>query len=73
MVFPVKVPYTVSADITKYQGAPFNEHPDFFYLIQKKSELIQRPGVFAQLHEASHFVTLSSAYCGKGAIDSIDV
>ena len=37
MIFPVKVPYTVSADISKYQGAPFNVHPDQFYIDQNKN------------------------------------
>ena len=36
MIFQVKVPYTVSADITKCQGAPFNVHPDQFYVDQTK-------------------------------------
>jgi hypothetical protein len=30
IVFPVKVPYTVSADISKYQGETYNVHPDLF-------------------------------------------
>ena len=39
MVFPVKAPYTVSADIVKYNGDAFNRHPDPSYLLQKKREL----------------------------------
>jgi hypothetical protein len=73
MVFPVKVPYTVTADITKYQGAPFNEHPGIFYLEQKQMELFQVPGVSVQLDEATQFVKMASTYCGNGDIDRIDV
>ena len=40
MILQVKVPYTVSADITKYQGAPFNVHPDQFYVDQPKKEIV---------------------------------
>jgi hypothetical protein len=39
MVFPVKVPYTVTADMSKYSGQVFNPTPDPAYLIQKKLEL----------------------------------
>ena len=39
MVFPVKVPYNVSADISKFEGRAFNPSPDYDYLIQKKREL----------------------------------
>lgn len=40
IVFPVKVPYTVSADISKYQCETFNVHPELFYLDQTKKETI---------------------------------
>ena len=39
MFFPIKAPYTVSADIVKYNGDAFNRHPDPLYLLQKKHEL----------------------------------
>lgn len=39
MIFPVKVPYQVTADITKYQGEVYNKVPDPFYLEQKQKEL----------------------------------
>lgn len=73
MIFPVKVPYTITADITKYQGASFNVHPDQFYLDQKKKELQQKRGVVAQLSDAALYVKMASAYCGLNAIDQIDL
>ncbi len=39
MVFPVKVPYTVSADMSKFDGDLYNLQPDAYYLSQKKNEL----------------------------------
>lgn len=72
MVFPVKVPYTISADITKYQGAPFNVNPDQFYLDQKKKELQHTNGIVAQLSDAELYVKIASAFCGFDAIDKID-
>ena len=39
MIFPVKAPYQVVPDISKYQGNTFNRKPDPFYLEQKKIEL----------------------------------
>ncbi len=39
MVFPIKVAFTVSEDISKYQGAPFNVLPDLFYIDQKKETI----------------------------------
>lgn len=39
MIFPVKVPYQVTPDITKYQGSVYNTTPDPYYLQQKHSEL----------------------------------
>jgi len=39
MIFPVKVPYTVSADITKYLSPAFNPIPSKSYISQKQGEL----------------------------------
>lgn len=39
MIFPVKAPYTVGPDISKYEGVAFNAHPDPVYLSEKKKEL----------------------------------
>lgn len=41
MLFPVKIPYTISADITKYSGPAFNTAPDPFHIRQKDNELKQ--------------------------------
>ena len=73
MIFPVKVPYTITADITKYQGAPFNVRPDQFYLDQKKKELQHTSGIVAQLSDAGLYVKMASVFCGLDAIDQIDL
>lgn len=39
IVFPVRTPYTISADISKYKGEVYNKHPDSAYLEQKRTEL----------------------------------
>jgi hypothetical protein len=39
MIFPVKVPYQVTPDMTKYQGAAYNSEPEPMYLTQKKQEM----------------------------------
>jgi len=39
MIFPVKVPYLITPDISKYQGETFNKNPDPYYLEQKRLEL----------------------------------
>lgn len=39
MIFPVKVPYTISADIAKFAGAPYAAAPSEYYIEQKKREL----------------------------------
>jgi len=36
MIFPVKVPYLITPDISKYQGEPFNKRPDPTYYDAKK-------------------------------------
>lgn len=39
IVFPVKVPYVVAADISKYQGEAHNINPNATYLDQKRLEI----------------------------------
>ncbi|MEN9949886.1 MAG: hypothetical protein RLY85_638 [Bacteroidota bacterium] len=66
MVFPVKVPYTVAADITKYAGEVFNPSPDPQYLQQKGFEL-DRLGhdVAAFDQEGKRLVNQLATYTGK--------
>lgn len=68
MVFPVKVPYTVSADISKFDGQVFNPTPDPDYLIQKKREL-ERYGmdVAAAEPEAGSLVKRLAGFTGLSA------
>lgn len=65
MVFPVKAPYTVSADIVKYSGDAFNRHPDPSYLLQKKHELdaIGRD-LTATAADAFPYVQMMGKFCG---------
>jgi hypothetical protein len=66
MVFPVKVPYAVAADITKYAGQVFNPSPDPQYLQQKGFEL-GRFGhdVAAFDEEGKRLVNQLATYTGK--------
>ncbi len=71
LVFPVKVPYTVSADITKYQGQAFNIQPDQGYLTQKKFELTSIKGLVAELPHVEFAVAKAAQYCGLNNIQNI--
>ena len=65
MVFPVKAPYTVSADIVKYSGDAFNRHPDPSYLLQKKHELDSiGHDLTAIADDALPWVQLMGNFCG---------
>ena len=65
MVFPVKAPYTVSADIVKYNGDAFNRHPDPSYLLQKKRELdAMGNDLAATADDAIPLVQMMGKYCG---------
>ncbi len=65
MVFPVKAPYTVAADIVKYSGDAFNRHPDPSYLLQKKHELdALGHDLAATADDAAPFVKTLGKFCG---------
>lgn len=65
MVFPVKAPYTVSADIVKYSGDAFNRHPDPSYLLQKKQALDTiGHDLTATAHDALPWVQMMGKFCG---------
>jgi len=66
MVFPVKAPYTVAADIVKYSGDAFNRNPDPSYLLQKKHELDAiGPDLTATLDDALPLVQMMGQFCGQ--------
>ena len=71
MVFPVKVPYTVSADITKYQGEAFNANPHPAYIGQKKVELTNTNGLVAQLFDAVDAIKKAAQFCKLGDVNQI--
>jgi len=65
MVFPVKAPYAVSADIVKYSGDAFNRHPDPSYLLQKKGEMDAIDHDLAATDDnAIPLVNMMGSYCG---------
>jgi hypothetical protein len=65
MVFPVKAPYTISADIVKYSGDAFNRHPDPSYLLQKKHELDTiGHDLAATADDALPLVQMMGKFCG---------
>jgi hypothetical protein len=65
MIFPVKVPYTVSADITKYTGEVFNSKPSEEYISQKAKEIsLYRDKLLQTQHDAYDHVRAFSIYCG---------
>lgn len=65
MIIPVKVPFTVTADMIKYAGPAFNSNPDSAYLQQKKEELgIYGDEVCATLPGSDEFVQQLADYCG---------
>lgn len=72
MVFPVKAPYTVSADIVKYSGDAFNRHPDPSYLLQKKHELDTiGHDLAATADDAIPLVQMMGEYCGLNNLTDI--
>lgn len=65
MIIPVKVPFTVTADMTKYAGPAFNSNPDSAYLQQKKEELeTYGDEICATLPSSTEFVQQLADYCG---------
>lgn len=65
MVFPVKFPYTVAADIVKYNGAVYNVNPEQYYLSQKKIELDGMGNALsATANGAEPFVKMMADFCG---------
>jgi hypothetical protein len=72
MVFPVKAPYTVSADIVKYSGDAFNRHPDPSYLLQKKHELDSiGHDLTATAGDAFPWVQRMGKFCGLNNVTDI--
>lgn len=72
MVFPVKVPYTVVADMIKYEGKAFNPKPDPFYLEQKKIELARfGRDLCSTVQDGSEFVMALARHCHLPATNLI--
>ena len=69
MIFPVKVPYLITPDISKYQGEAFNRKPDPSYLMQKKFELDRfSDQVLSLLPSASDSIQNACQYLGYEAM-----
>lgn len=72
MVFPVKVPYTVSADISKFEGEVFNPAPDLHYLHQKQAELSRfSQDVVSADEQAGSLVKRMADFAGKTPTEDI--
>jgi hypothetical protein len=73
MIFPVKVPYTISADITKYTGEVFNSKPSEEYISQKAKEIsLYRDKLLHTQQDAYDHVRKLSIYCGFNETDKIE-
>lgn len=61
----IKVPYTVTADMSKYEGEAFNRKPNIDYLKQKKIELDRfHSDLGYTLLDSMSLVENLSTYCG---------
>jgi len=68
----IKVPYNVTADMSKYDGAAFNTNPSQSYLSQKKIELDKLgPGLGYTLLDGFTLVEDLSRYCGFAPTNDI--
>jgi hypothetical protein len=73
MIFPVKVPYTVSADITKYVGPAFNPIPSEAYILQKKVELQFLGSQICHTEtDAGEYVKKVYTFCGFNETEKIE-
>jgi len=73
MIFPVKVPYTISADISKHSGPAFTADPDSFYVSEKRKELEHwRKDICAVSADAKVYIDAVSSYIGVGEVDSLE-
>jgi hypothetical protein len=73
MNFPVKVPYTVSADITKYIGEIFNPIPSLEYISQKKKEITLYGDKLSHTQQDAYdHVRELSIYCGFNETEKIE-
>lgn len=73
MVFPVKIPYVIGPDISKYFGEPYDSVPDPFYISEKIKELhLNREKICCESHHISDLIEKFSIHCNLKNIDSID-
>lgn len=73
MLFPVKIPYTISADITKYSGPAFEINPIETYIAEKKQELkMYRRDVYAVTEDATPFIKQAAEFIGASSIDDLE-
>lgn len=68
----IKVPYTVTADISKYEGEVFNPNPNPSYLSQKKIEIDKLGvGLGYSLIDSLPLIEDLSRYCGFATTNDI--
>ena len=73
MLFPVKIPYTISADITKYSGPAFTFEPNPNYIAAKRKELgLYRNDLCATTEDATPHIEQTASYIGTSAINNLE-
>lgn len=73
MIFPVKVPYTISADISKYTGPAFAVDPDPVYISEKRNELTQwRTDSCGSEADASESIHQAAKFIGAAEVNTIE-
>ena len=64
-LFPVKVPYSISADISKFAGDPVERLPSASFRAAKEAELARFPADYCSLSgEADHSLGVVATYLG---------
>jgi hypothetical protein len=72
MVFPVKVPYSVSADMSKFDGEFYNLYPDDYYLKQKENEIARfGSDVSNSIPDAYSYLDTVTEFLGIKKVDTI--
>ena len=73
MIFPVKVPYTVSADMVKYEGEVYNTLPSEMYLSQKRIELARFASeVSVSLPDAQQYIDAMAGYLNMRHLKTVE-
>lgn len=73
MVFPVKIPYVIGPDISKYFGEPYDKGLDPFYISEKRKELnLNRKKICRNDEDTKFLLKKISDYFGFNNIHEIE-